>query len=299
MLFKLSKDSSSPAGTKREKMQLDSFPQLSLFFTDLVIPDPEDLGTAHVVVTYKPPNEHPKTLEVPLRPDVSDLAQVEILLHKSGTLAYDMGPSYNKWFASCFGFDVQLTYLGPHLRDVLCSTPASIQSGSSWLSYITTSIPLLGVGSRSRHQITFADCVPYLVVSETSVKDVSNRLPEGEEMDVIKFRPNIVIRGAPEAWEEDFWAELQIGDSKIIAAHNCARCTSINVDYATGKFGTGESGSVLKKLMKDRRVDAGMKYNPIFGRYSFLRESDHGNIIKVGDKVTVLRRNAERTRFGE
>lgn len=104
---------------------------------------------------------------------------------------------------------------------------------------------------------------------------------------------------------------------------NCGRCISINVDYATGRAAAGDQGAALKKLTRDRRVDAGAKYTPIFGRYAFLvgREADGddddgdtpesnksgpsgssssssgggaGVEICVGDRVAVTRRKGER-----
>ena len=150
-------------------------------------------------------------------------------------------------------------------------------------------------------RITFSDCAAYLVVSETSLHNVSARIAGDEEMDITKFRPNIVIAGAENAFEEDFWAELTVGKNQIrlLLTANCVRCQSINVDFATGKMGTGDSGSVLKKLMKDRRVDAGAKYSPVFGRYSFLaRDSDHES-IQVGDEVVLSKIAPKRTVFGE
>lgn len=159
---------------------------------------------------------------------------------------------------------------------------------------------------RSKYQLSFADVAPYLIVSETSVENVSARLPEGEEMDLTKFRPNIVVSGAEEAFEEDFWAELSIapkesekGKTRLLLTANCARCASLNVDFATGKFGVGESGTVLKKLMKDRRVDKGMKYSPVLGRYAFLGLAGGDGRIRVGDEVIVQKLNTERTVFGE
>lgn len=52
--------------------------------------------------------------------------------------------------------------------------------------------------------------------------------------------------------------------------------------------------------MKDRRVDKGSKYSPIFGRYGFLEPgiSGAGQRIAVGDAVETYRRNEERTKFG-
>ncbi|CAK7265112.1 hypothetical protein SEPCBS119000_001338 [Sporothrix epigloea] len=98
---------------------------------------------------------------------------------------------------------------------------------------------------------------------------------------------------------------------RLLLTSNCARCSSLNVDYATGMQAAGELGEVLKRLSKDRRVDPGTKYSPVFGRYAFLgqpdnetsseesfaADDDHEGAIRisVGDNVTVARRNAERT----
>jgi len=153
---------------------------------------------------------------------------------------------------------------------------------------------------RREDRIGFADCAPFLVISETSVDDVSTRL-SGEEMDRTKFRPNIAVSGAENAFEEDFWTELAVGPrrSRLLLTGNCVRCQSLNVDYETGKMGTGESGSVLKKLMKDRRVDRGARFSPVFGRYSFLDRRATGERIRVGDEVEVVKRGKEYTVTGE
>jgi hypothetical protein len=55
----------------------------------------------------------------------------------------------------------------------------------------------------------------------------------------------------------------------------------------------------LAKMQSDRRIDGGMKYSPIFGRYSFLHEGSDGQTISVGDEVVVSKRNSEHTRFGK
>lgn len=103
------------------------------------------------------------------------------------------------------------------------------------------------------------------------------------------------------AYEEDFWAELVVGSSQIrvLLTANCARCQSINVNFATGKFGTGDSGKVFKKLMADRRVDKGAKYSPIFGRYGFLDAKSDLKTVRVGDDVVVARRMDERAVYGK
>lgn len=177
----------------------------------------------------------------------------------------------------------------------------------------TTTLALIGslyifwnhfVSSGYEDRITFADCAPYLIISETSVQNVSSRLPPETEMDETKFRPNIVISGAPEAFEEDFWTEIVIGAGstsqvRLLLTGNCVRCQSLNVDYKTGKMGIGEEGTVLKKLMKDRRVDRGARFSPVFGRYSFLGRGFDGVGVKVGDEVEVVARGEERSTLGE
>jgi len=186
--------------------------------------------------------------------------------------------------------------------------------------------------------ITFSDCAPFLVVTLSSLAQIHPRLRDTEspdsrddepiEMDVKKFRPNVVLDGDPATpWDEDFWGELTVAPTssslepdigaqkengfdkengselskkqiRIILTANCSRCQSINVDYETGRIAAGPSGSVLKKLMKDRRVDKGAKYSPIFGRYGFLENwKEVVGSISVGDEVVVSRRNPERTVF--
>ena len=302
------------------------FPEMVLFLQDIVFPDNEVPSTGHILVTFKPPEgseREERKLEIPLAPDPKGLEVVDVVMHNSPAKAYNMGSFYNSWFSECLEYPVVFAYLGPHLRPVLGNlspNAAGQDSGTagSWVSSITKNIPAVLGGMSIEEGITFADCAAYLVVTEESLKNVSSRLPEGEVMDMTKFRPNIVLMGSPTAWDEDFWGEVtfpsyqhrgtgifkddeRVGneETRIILTQNCARCQSINIDYATGKPGKGEAGSILKKLMKDRRVDGGMKYSPIFGRYGFLKAGAGGGPkIAVGDEVTVSKRNEERTKFG-
>ncbi|OJD10532.1 hypothetical protein ACJ73_09765 [Blastomyces percursus] len=285
-----------------------------------------------ILVRYQAPIGHPdrdvvKELKIPLEPtDLGALRVLEVDMYNSKTQAYDMGGKYSDWFSECFGFEVVLAYLGGNRRPVLGNIPPNAAAkrmkekraasnngggGGGWLSGITKSLPYFGNGTGTSapsaekenkddddEWITFADMAAYLVVSETSLGDVSSRLPEGEMMDVTKFRPNIVLSGAPETYEEDFWGEVTVKDNiRFILTANCARCVSINVDYDTGAPGSGESGTTLKKLMQDRRVDQGNKYSPIFGRYGFINKGSDGLHIGVGDEVVVSKRNEERTTF--
>lgn len=293
-------------------------------------------GLSHTVDRPSEPVEQ-STLSVPLEPDVKELAMVTVTMHFSPCSAYDMGEKYNHWFSCRLGYPVKLLYIGDYRRKVLGNMGQGVASGtpkSLHLSLAAISVTLLlgysllsaspasqisraiiGVMIlascmllvqqlrrwpwKGEPLITFADLAAYLIISQKSYEDVNRRLPDDEQMDITKFRANLVVFGAKEEYEEDYWADLRIrGTITMKLTQNCARCSSLNVDYATGKAGETEAGKVLRKLSKDRRVDPGAKWSPIFGRYGFLTSTSSEAdtvVINVGDEVEVTRRNSERT----
>lgn len=293
-----------------KNMQLSDFPAMSLFST--AIEHPDDAEKATVTVDYKQSDK--QLLHISLNPSTEDLEVTEISMHSSPTKAYNMGTPYDQWFTDRFGYEVNLVYLGDNRREVLgnvhpgaaSTSQQRQQSLSSWLpTWATTGLGSFDDGQGGAYNgITFTDCAPYLLVTEESMKDVNSRLPSDDNISIVKFRPNIVLRGAKNEYEEDFWAELSIAsrqDLKITLTQNCLRCSSINVDYSLGEPGPTESGKILKKLMKDRRVDGGKKYSPVFGRYGFLNlgHDKMSTQLEVGKEVEVSRKNDERTSFGK
>lgn len=224
-------------------------------------------------------------------------------MHNSPTTAYDLGGHYNQWFSDIFGFKVVLAHWGRNPRHVLGSLPGKPINVSSKpksaMSKILRRVPVIGrVLIADDFVIAFNDCAPFLVITEESAAEVSTRLPDGIKVDITKFRANIILKQSPAPYDEDYWGELTFSnDARITLASNCGRCMSLNIDYITGKSGTGPEGQVLKLLSKDRRVDPGYKYSPIFGRYGFTSVESEGETVAVGDKVVVSRRNTERTTF--
>lgn len=324
MLFKVE------ASGQLKKMQLSSHPECALFAQEIN----HDDDTIHVSYqvpkeAVAPPAPEQKTvLRVPLRPaNFQQLEKVDVNLHQSLVVAYRMGSEYDDWFSACFGFKVMLVYIGDGRRPVLGTfSPKSSKqiqqqsNSSSWYSTLTSYVT--GGNQQEEEEeepdwLTFTDCAPFLVTTEASLQNVRARLASGD-VDMYKFRPNIVVDGETQ-WDEDFWAELRIRSSNnstttktltIALTKICNRCTSLNVDYDTGRPALGERGTVLKKLMSDRRVDPGLKYNPAFGRYGFLTSpsttattaaaashDDDDNVaatVGVGDCVDVTERVAER-----
>ncbi|KAL8795954.1 MAG: hypothetical protein Q9182_007449 [Xanthomendoza sp. 2 TL-2023] len=321
MLFKIEQDGS---GSKQKlmRMTVTFFPSMGLFTQSV------DLERGTFIVTYTPPPDTPEnvagpsTLQLLLEPEIDTLEEVDVSLHGSDARAMNMGKEINSWFSTCFGWDVMLVYIPPgRTRKVLGNLSpknaheypqqrAGNAGQKSWFSTFTNYVPtsLQSTGPQLEDEgLTFADCAPYLVVTEESVRDVSRRLPDGGMADVTKFRPNIVLEGAQAAYEEDYWGAISILPKvgrtlNITLTQNCIRCQSLDIDYTRGIFAKEEKGTMLKKLMRDRRVDMGKKYSPVFGRYGFLGDKEgapeaRGGTVSVGSEVHVSKWNEERTKF--
>ncbi|EGH46056.1 MOSC:MOSC, N-terminal beta barrel protein, partial [Pseudomonas syringae pv. pisi str. 1704B] len=81
-------------------------------------------------------------------------------------------------------------------------------------------------------RVGFADGFPLLLIGQGSLDDLSARMGRPQEM--LRFRPNLVIEGA-EAFAEDGWKRIRIGDIEFQLLTPCARCILTTVDPATGE----------------------------------------------------------------
>ncbi|KAI9168029.1 Mitochondrial amidoxime-reducing component 1 [Paramyrothecium foliicola] len=237
-------------------------------------------------------------IRFPLRPSTEGREQFEIELHKSRAVAYDMGDKISSWFTKRLGFETRLVYIGDRSRPVLGSLAPNSPAGLKKARLQDKVRSLVPWFSLPAERLVFNDLAHYLIVTEESNAQVSSRLEGNYTMDVRKFRPNIVVKGASGPFVEDFWGELTFdGGIRMALTANCYRCQSITVDFDTGRTATDDRGMVWKKLNKDRRVDSGAKYSPVFGRYGFcFGNAVHQKLI-IGQKVSVTRVNASRTTF--
>lgn len=297
-------------------MAISSIPSMSLFHPSFS----PDFTKLHV--QYREPGTlfpSGEILEVDLDPDVTGLEKVPVEMHSSPTTGYNMGLKVNKWFSERFGYEVVLTYWGGNPRVALGMLPGRPPTEGpkpkSGIQKVLEHIPILGdlVIGDDNDKIAFNDCAPYMVINQASVDEVSSRLPPSASMDPTKFRSNIIVSSPNlKAWEEDLWGSLEFPQSerlacrslereekgaKIILTGNCGRCKSLNVDYRTGETGTTDDVKVFHHLQKDRRVDEGVKYTPIFGRYGFVGTGGEGVLLRVGDEVRVGERLEATSKF--
>lgn len=129
-------------------------------------------------------------------------------------------------------------------------------------------------------RVSFADGYPMLLANTASLDALNDWLTENgdDPVPMTRFRPNIVVSGAP-AWAEDDWLgqRLRLGDVTFRAAKACGRCVVTTTDQETGEVGR----QPLRMLGQRRRVDSELLF-------AINLIPDDPGLIRVGDEVSVL-----------
>lgn len=127
--------------------------------------------------------------------------------------------------------------------------------------------------------VSFADGFPFLLTSEASLDDLNGRLVEPVSM--IRFRPNIVVRGAP-PFAEDGWGPVRIGSLGFVVAKKCVRCTIPTVDPQSGRRGKEPLRTLARYRNEDGEVMFGVNL-----------VHDGAGEVRVGDSVEPLDRTGQ------
>ena len=88
--------------------------------------------------------------------------------------------------------------------------------------------------SSATDQVGFADGFPFLLISQASLDDLNRRLAQPVPM--LRFRPNLVVAGC-EAFAEDGWQRIRIGELEFRVAKPCSRCIVPTIDPLTAQRG--------------------------------------------------------------
>ncbi|VVN03611.1 putative protein YcbX [Pseudomonas fluorescens] len=125
-------------------------------------------------------------------------------------------------------------------------------------------------------QVAFADGFPLLLIGQGSLEDLSQKV--GRPLEMLRFRPNLVIEGS-EAFAEDGWKRIRIGDVEFRVVKPCSRCILTTVDPQTGERSADREP--LATLQKYRAQEDGA----MFGQNLV---NDGFGQLEVGMPVTVL-----------
>ena len=131
----------------------------------------------------------------------------------------------------------------------------------------------------AEEEVSFADGYPYLLTTDASLRALSAQF--GADLDVRRFRPNLIVAGVEEPFAEDAWADVRIAARDFYNAKPCARCGVITHHPDTGEVDRG----VQRALVRLRRTPEG---KVLFGINCCLA----GGVgeLRVGDEVVVVNR---------
>lgn len=123
-------------------------------------------------------------------------------------------------------------------------------------------------------RVAFADGFPLLVLTTEALSLLEARHPGGG--DARRFRPNLVISGAP-AHAEDAWRRIRVGDSEIDLVKPCSRCVIPSLDPLTGERDPAFNAALARYRRQGAEV--------VFGMNGLIAP---GSQLRVGDEVVIL-----------
>lgn len=157
----------------------------------------------------------------------------------------------NLWFSKKLGHDVQLRWIGEKTERYTSRSPQT--------------------------PVAFADGYPILLTNQASLQQLQQQCPISISM--ANFRPNIVIN-SEEAFIEEQWKKIQIGNVQFLNIKPCERCILITRDPKTHLL--DRKMEPLRTLKKINTNEAG---KVIFGVNLIPLNT---GIIQIGDTVKVL-----------
>ncbi|WDE05775.1 MOSC domain-containing protein [Thalassomonas viridans] len=177
----------------------------------------------------------------------------QVTVWKNNISALHCHNAYDLWFSQYLGKSCRLYYFGEDSRRAV---------------------------KRRTEQVAFADGYPLMMISRASLQDLNRRTPEPFTM--ANFRPNLIIDNC-EAFAEDTWSRIRIGEVEFDLPKPCTRCIFTTVDPKTGiKHPQMEPLNTLKGYRRLENGDVAFGYN--------LVPLNQGQ-VSVNDEIRVLERH--------
>ena len=134
--------------------------------------------------------------------------------------------------------------------------------------------------------LNLADAGPLLLTTTSSLRQlndwmVADALASGADppplMEMARFRPSVVVDEVPEAFEEDGWRTLCVGEAQLRFAERCDRCVMTTLDPHTLVGGKEPLLTLARHRQWDHKTWFGVRIIPMAP-----------SVIRVGDPVEVL-----------
>jgi uncharacterized protein YcbX len=171
--------------------------------------------------------------------------------------AVPAGRAADEWFGAYLGTAVRLV----HLDDPAVRRP------------VDPDFALPG------ETVSFADGFPLLITTTASLDSLNSLIAGGDRaaegpLPMNRFRPNVVVEGS-EAWAEDDWQRVRIGEVVFRVPKPCGRCVITTTDQETA----GRGKEPLRTLGKHRNFGSQL----LFGQ-NMIPETT--GTLRVGDPLT-------------
>lgn len=195
---------------------------------------------------------------------------------ESEAIEYDI--ETNEWFSDVLGREVRLLYMPD-------------DAGR----------PINERFNRGGETVSFADGYPLLITAESSLFVLNRKiaetaavggLPASRPLPMRRFRPNLVVSGG-EAFTEDDWKRIRIGEAVFRVTKPCARCVMTTVDPERGEFDGKEplktlaSFRMARDVMPQRLESLGLEPTAVLFGTNLIPETP-GVEICVGNEVEIL-----------
>lgn len=171
--------------------------------------------------------------------------QADATVWRDSFRAYCGSTAADSWLSEKLGMEARIYWLGAESNRVLAHTQTPL---------------------------SFADGAPFLLTNTASLRSLNADLETPVEME--RFRANFVVDGL-EAYEEESWQRIRIGEVEFEHLKPCVRCVMITVDLQTGRKDPFQEP--LSTLAVGRKA--------IFG-VNLIALND--GTLRVGDEVEVL-----------
>ena len=125
-------------------------------------------------------------------------------------------------------------------------------------------------------KVGFTDGFPLLLIGQASLDDLSAKV--GRPLEMLRFRPNLVVEGS-EAFAEDGWKRIRIGDIEFRLLKGCTRCILTTLDPKTGERSPDREPMATLKTYREWDGDIWFGQNMV---------NDGPGTLEVGMPVTVL-----------
>ena len=176
--------------------------------------------------------------------------------------------NHHRWFSLYLQKPCQLMYFGEQ------STRTSNTNNTSETKQAL----------HNTEQTAFADGYPLLLISQASLDDLNQRATNHtDHISMSQFRPNVVVENC-DAFAEDTWSRIQIGEVEFDIRKPCTRCIFTTIDPVTAKKHNNQEP--LTTLKNYRQTDNG---DILFGQN--IVPLNKGQ-IKTSDEIVILEKKS-------